>query len=182
MKYKFSKILRKYNGSELKPLFAYTNHQLHGNSIVSFIGACDVSPEHMIDAEDFVVNAKIKADLMLHFIVEIFTQNLMTAVALQRLLVVIAQNLLREKGHDLQRSGDDLYFEKKKLSVSIASTSAVSSMIHLGLNISNNGTPVETCALSDFKIEPIQFANELLKKFSEEYISIVEATQKVKPL
>lgn len=182
MKYKFIENKINYNGSELKPLYSYVQHKLHGDSIVSFIGACDVDLEHMVDAEDFVVDAKIKSDEMLHFIVEMFNQNLTTAVSLQRLLVAIAQNLLLEKGNKLQRTGDDLYFAEKKLSVSIASCSAVSSQIHLGINIENTGTPVPTCALKDFSIEPVEFSKELMKRFSEEYVSIIEATQKVKPL
>ncbi len=182
MKYKFISEQINYDGSELKPLYAYVNHKLHGDSIVSFIGSCNVSLEHMVDAEDFVVDAKIQSNKMLHFIVEIFGQNLMTAVSLQRLLVSIAQNLLFEKGHQLNRNGDDLYLGDNKLSVSIASGSPVSSMIHLGLNVGNEGTPVATCALSDFGVDPVRLSNELMQRFSEEYQSIVEATQKVRPL
>ena len=182
MKYKFVKKQINYDGSQLKPLYSYVNHKLHGDSILGFVGSCNVSLEHMVDAEDFVVDAEIKSDKMLHFIVEIFGQTLATAVTQQRLLVAIAQNLLLEKGHTFVRKGDDLYYKNKKLSVSIASCSAVSSMIHLGLNITNTGTPVPTCALSDFKITPSTFAEELMKRFSSEYMSIIEATQKVKPL
>lgn len=182
MKTKFLSKKTNYDGSQLKPLYSYVHHQLHGDSIVAFVGACNVTPEHMVDAEDFVVNAKIASDRMLHFIVEMFGQNLVTAVALQRLLVSIAQNLLLEQGHLLVRMGDDLYFKKKKLSVSIASISTVSSQIHLGLNIDNTGTPVPTCALSDFSVKPAKFARELLARFAAEYASIIEATQKVRPL
>lgn len=172
-----------YDGSALSPLYGYLKHGVHGDSIISFIGACDVSLEHMIDAEDFVVGAKIKSDKMLHLIVEIFGQNLMTAVSLQRLLVSIVQDLIPQK---LRREGDDLYLDSSKgamkLSVSIASVSAVSAMIHLGLNIKNDGTPVPTCCLEELKMDPKQFALDLMKKFSDEYASIVEATQKVHPL
>lgn len=182
MKYKYIKENINYDGSQLKPLYAYVHHKLHGDSILAFSGACDVSLENMVDAEDFVVQAKIKSDKMLHFIVEIFNQSLTTAVSLQRLLVSLVQNILLESGHRLRREGDDLYFQDKKLSVSIASCSAVSVMIHLGINIENSGTPVPTCALSDFKIQPEKFANDIMIKFSEEFESIVAATQKVKPL
>lgn len=172
-----------YDGSALAPLYGYIQHKVHGDSIVAFIGSCDVSLDHMIDAEDFVVSAQIKSDHMLHFIVEIFGQNLMTAVSLQRLLVSIAQNILPPK---LRRQGDDLFLDAPqgplKLSVSIASVSAVSAMIHLGLNIKNEGTPVPTCCLQDLGVEPKTFALELMQKFSSEYISIIEATQKVHPL
>jgi len=183
MKTFFSDKKHDYDGSALSPLFGYLNHKIHGDSIIAFTGACDVSLEHMIDAEDFVVSAKIKSDSMLHFIVEMFGQNLMTAVSLQRLLVSIAQNILPQ---NLRRDGDDLYIDDTKgtfkLSVSIASVSAVSAMIHLGLNIKNDGTPVPTCCLQELGVDPKTFALQLMQKFSEEYVSIVGATQKVHPL
>lgn len=183
MKTFFSDKKYDYDGSALSPLFSYLNYKIHGDSIVAFIGACDVSLDHMIDAEDFVVNAQIKSDVMLHFIVEMFGQNLMTAVSLQRLLVSIAQRILPQK---LRRDGDDLFLDGSKgslkLSVSIASVSAVSSMIHLGINVKNDGTPVPTCSLQDLSVDPKSFALELMKQFSEEYQSIVGATQKVHPL
>lgn len=179
MKTAFIKNKIKYDGSQLKPLYGYIQHKVHGDSIIAFIGPCDVTLEHMVDAEDLVVKAKIKSDKMLHFIIELFGQNLMTAVSLQRLLVSLAQNILNK---NLVREGDDLYLKNKKLSVSIASCSVVSSMIHLGINVSNEGTPVATCSLQDLSIDPIIFAGKLMKQFSKEYISIIEATQKVKPL
>ena len=182
MKTKFIEQKIKYDGAQLKPLYAYTQHKVTGDSIISFVGECDVSLEHMVDAEDFIVDAKIQSQSMLHFIVEVFNQNIFTAVSLQRLLVSIAQNLLLEKKQRLIRKGDDLYSGSKKLSVSIASVSTVSAMIHLGLNISNEGTPVETCALSDFGLDAKQFSLELMQLFSNEFISIFEATQKVRPL
>ncbi|MGZ3692499.1 MAG: DUF366 family protein [Pseudobdellovibrio sp.] len=182
MKTQFIEKTIHYNGAQLKPLYAYVHHKTAGNSIVSFRGSCNVTLEHMVDAEDFVVNAEIKSDNMLHFIVEIFNKDMIAIVALQRLLVAIAQNILLQKGVAVIREGDDLYVDKKKLSVSIASGSAVSTMIHLGLNIENKGTPVPTCALNDFGLDAREFSLQLMKDFSLEFNSIVEATQKVKPL
>lgn len=171
-----------YDGSQLKPLYAYVHHQLAGDSIVAFEGSCNVSLDHMVDMEDLVVKAEIKSDHMLHFIIETFPVNLLATVSLQRLLVAITQNILLRSGHNLQRSGDDLYWNEKKLSISIASNSAVSNMIHFGLNIENTGTPVPTCCLKDFGLDPKAFARIVMSEFSAEYSSIVEATQKVKPL
>ncbi|MBC7465431.1 MAG: DUF366 family protein [Bdellovibrio sp.] len=191
MKKKFISKKINYDGGQLKPLYAYVNHKLHGDSIVAFIGACDVGFGEMVDAEDLVAGAQIKSDLMLHFIIEMFNQNLMTAVSLQRLIVSIAQNILNStapqlKSAKLRRSGDDLYLDRGskafKLSISIASISPVSSMIHFALNITNDGTPVPTCSLKDLGVDPKSFAEKVLTAFSEEYISIVEATQKVRPL
>lgn len=171
-----------YDGSQLKPLYAYMNHGLHGDSILAFAGSCNVSWEHMIDGEDLRARSEIKADSMLHFIVEMFPAHLPSAVTAQRLLVAIARELFQEKGVVLKRSGDDLYHGEKKLSVSIASVSAVSAMIHLGINIENSGTPVKTCALSDFSLNTQVFAEELMSTFVSEFKSIQAATKKVRPL
>jgi hypothetical protein len=191
MKAKFITKKINYDGAQLKPLYAYMNHGLHGDSIVAFVGGCNVGFAEMVDAEDLVAHAEIKSDQMLHFIIEMFNQNLVTAVSLQRLIVSIAQNILNStssslKNKKLRRSGDDLYLDngKKslKLSISIASISPVSSMIHFALNITNQGTPVPTCSLEDLKLNAKDFATRLMKEFSDEYISIIEATQKVRPL
>lgn len=182
MKTKFIENQINYDGSQLKPLYAYVNHKVNGDSIVAFEGTCNVTLDHMVDMEDLVVKAEIKSDHMLHFIIETFPANLMATVSLQRLLVSIAQNILLRSGHNLRRSGDDLYSDEKKLSISIASNSAVSNLIHFGVNVENKGTPVPTCCLKDFSLDSKAFAVVLMNEFSAEYTSIVEATQKVKPL
>lgn len=191
MKSKFVTTKINYDGSQLQPLYAYLNHKLHGDSVVAFTGACNISFANMIDGEDIVSKSKIEGDQMLHFIIEIFNQNLMTAVSLQRLFASVALSIINAssviaKANPLTRSGDDLYLTLKgksyKLSISIASVSPVSAMIHFAVNISNAGTPVKTCSLQDLKLNPKSFAEDLMKRFSEEYISIVEATQKVRPL
>jgi uncharacterized protein len=172
-----------YDGAQLKPLYAYLNHQVKGHSVIAFTGACDVSFEHMVDMEDLVELSPIKSDNMLHLIVEIFDSSLLAAVSLQRLLASIIQSALFEKtGKTVVREGDDIYWEGKKLSVSIASRSAVSLMIHFGMNIDNTGTPVLTCCLKDFGLDAKSFANEVMRLFAAEFDSILEATQKVKPL
>ena len=76
----------KYDGSQLQSLFAYLNHQILGDSIVSWVGPCDVTFDHMVDGEDLLQKAEIKADKMLHFIVEKFDIKLFSGVCLQRLL------------------------------------------------------------------------------------------------
>lgn len=191
MKTKFITSKINYDGSQLHPLYAYLNHKLQGDSIIAFTGACNISFANMVDAEDIVAHAKIAGDEMLHFIIEIFNQDLMTAVCLQRLLAATALSILNSSSdialsNSLTRSGDDLYLSLKgkahKLSISIASVSPVSAMIHFAVNLTNDGTPVKTCSLQDLKLKPKAFASAVMKHFSEEYISIVEATQKVRPL
>lgn len=179
-----------YDGSQLRPLFAYENFKIEGPSIVSWVGACHVSLQHMVDFEDKIVKAKIKSELMLHFIVEIFPAQLLSAVALQRLLATIVKTELeilifkKNKTSKVQfvRKGDDLFWESHKLSISIASSSAVSSQIHFAVNITNAGTPVKTCALNDWKVNPSELAKRVSDAFANEFVDIVFATQKVKPL
>lgn len=172
-----------YDGTQLRSLFAYLNFQLLGNSIVSFRGECNVSLDHMVDGEDLLQNAQICGSDMLHFIFEIFDEKLITGVLVQRLFASLVQNkitLKTNKKFSLTRDGDDLYWDSKKLSISIATHSPQSILVHFAMNISNEGTPVPTCSLSDFGIEPMEFAKELLIDFSEEFKNIQEATWKVK--
>ena len=176
----------KYDGSQLRPLFCYENFQIRGDAIVSWVGMCDVSLNHMVDFEDKLVKAKIKSDLMLHFIVEYFHSDLFSAVVVQRLfacqLIVELEKMIELDSVKFVRRGDDIYCGKKKLSISIASCSAVSNQIHFAVNVVNQGTPVLTCALLDWKINPKDLSNAVMKSFSKEFEDIIFATQKVKPL
>ena len=79
----------------------------------------------------------------------------------------------------LRREGDDIYWGEKKLNISIATVSPVSALIHFAINIVNEGTPVATCALQDFNIEPQMFAEKILTALKAELESMDEATQKV---
>ena len=187
MKTKFINKKFAYTGDQLHPHFAYENHGLLGNSIVSWVGACDIPFTNMVDLEDILAKSPIRGGLMLHFIVEVFNQSLFSAVALQRLMASIVkdemQNLISKKNPvTLVRDGDDIFWDDKKISISIASISVVSTQIHFAVNVNNKNTPVKTAALDDFKIDAEKFAKIILKKFSNEFLSIEKATQKVRPL
>lgn len=176
-----------YDGTQLHSLWAYLNHNKLGPSVVSWVGPCQIEPVHMVDGEDLNAGAIIQGSLMLHFVIELFDRDLAFAVALQRLFVAIAKDELNSKAKILQakplrQSGDDLYWGSRKLSISIATVSPVSQMIHMALNVSNEGTPVPTCSLRDFKVAPRPLALRLMKSWSEEYSSIITATQKVRPV
>jgi hypothetical protein len=53
-------------------------------------------------------------------------------------------------------------------------------LIHFAMNISNEGTPVPTCSLEDFGLNPSSVARDLMDLFSKEFGGIQEATWKVK--
>ncbi len=174
----------KYDGQQLAPLYNYLEHGVLGDSVVSWVGACDIPFEHMIDGEDIREAAKIAGDEMLHLVFELFQFPLSSAVAFQRLLGEILILLIQEKGSqkvELKRRGDDVFWGDKKLNISIATCSQTSSLIHYGVNVTNSGTPVETCALSDFGItKPEEFAQSFMDACKAEYHSLKRAMVKVR--
>lgn len=173
----------KYDGSQLAPLRSYLKFNLLGDSVISWLGPCDVSVENMLDGEDLIAKEKICSDMMLHFAFEIFGQNLATGVFLQRLFASICKDEIeKQSGVSLLRKGDDLYFKNKKLSISIAAPSVNSVLVHFAMNVTTDGTPVPTCCLEDFKIDAKSLAKILMDKVTKEYVSIKEATMKVRSL
>jgi uncharacterized protein len=172
----------KYDGSQLQSLFAYLEHEIMGDSCVAWRGSCDVSLEHMVDGEDLLEEAKICGSDMIHFIMEIFDRELMSGVLLQRLMASIVKDVLQElapKFH-LVRIGDDLYLGQKKLSISIATKSPTSTLVHFAVNVSTKGTPVPTVGLSDLKVDVKKFAHLCLTRLELEYVSSLNATRKVR--
>ena len=176
---------QQYDGTQLRPLYAYMETGLLGPSVLCFRGPCAIPFEHMVDGEDVRSESAIQGGDMLHFIIEFFHQNLFSAVAFQRLIADLASRAVNEISAGavkMKRDGDDLYFEDRKFSISIASVSPVSQMIHFAVNITNENTPVKTCALADFNINHTEFGDILLRFIAAEFTTIIEATQKVRPL
>lgn len=172
-----------YDGTQLSSLWAYRTFGLLGDSIVGFRGPCCVEFTHMVDIEDLKARSPIYGSDMLHFIIEHFDHDLEKAVLRQRLLVAITKDLLEKQGVSLQRTGDDLYFQGRKLSISIATATPVSTMIHLALNISTEGTPVPTAGLVEMGFHPEQvpvLAKEIGQAYAQEMQSILEARCKVR--
>jgi len=169
-----------YSGKELRSLFLYEN-DLKGNGILSWEGSCDVKVDSMVDMEDKINNDHIYSESMLHFLGEFFHKDIFYGIFVQRLFGEHSKSLLKEmSGKEFVRQGDDLYFENKKLNVSIATVSPVSSLVHFAINISSENTPVETIGLKDLGVDSKEFALKLLNNMKKELISIEEASYKVK--
>jgi len=186
MKSKFLSTQEFYDGTQLRSLFAYLQHGVLGDSIVAWIGPCNVSLDHMVDGEDLRAQAQIRGEQMVHFIVEMFDCSLLAAVNAQRLLASIVMENLRslspnkELALKLRRDGDDIFADNNKLSISIATVSPSSALIHFAVNVINEGTPVPTLCLKDLKVDEKKFAETILASFEKEMTSIKQATQKVK--
>lgn len=172
----------KYIGSQLAPHWIYKNFKLQGDAIVAFIGECEVALTEMVDIEDVINNEPIYSKSMLSFITEQFNVNLVEGVFRQRLLICIIKELLEARGIFVVRNGDDLMIDGRKLSVSIATKSTTSILIHTGLNILSEGAPVKASGLtSELGISDIkEFALEVMKRYSEELEDINLASTKVR--
>jgi len=139
-----------YDGTQLSSLWAFRNFGLQGDSIVSFQGPCRVNISEMVDLEDVKNNAPIYSEKMLHFIIEHFDLDLEKTIFRQRLFIAIIKDAVqRFTGTVLSRDGDDLFHLDKKLSVSIATLTPVSTMIHTALNILSDNVPVPAVGLAE---------------------------------
>ena len=182
MKYKFIDENIKYIGSHLAPHWIYKNFKIQGDAIVAFIGECEVKLTEMVDIEDVINDEPIYSKNMLSFISEQFGINLVEGVFRQRLLICIIKELLEERGVFVVRKGDDLMINGGKLSVSIATKSITSVLIHTGLNIISEGAPVKATGLTDDLgfTDVKEFAIEIMKRYSDEIDDICLAATKVR--
>ncbi len=172
----------KYEGWQLAPHWIYKNFKIQGDAAVAFIGECEVKLTEMVDIEDVINNEPIYSKSMLSIITEQFNVDLVEGVFRQRLLICIIKEALEKRGFKITRNGDDLFFEGKKLTVSIATKSMTSILIHTGINIDSEGAPVKASGLtSELGIKDIKdFAKEVLNKYSEEIDDIIMASTKVR--
>lgn len=172
----------KYIGSQLAPHWIYNNFKIQGDAIVAFCGECEVKLTEMVDIEDVINNEPIYSKYMLSFITEQFNIELVEGVLRQRLLITTIKEVLESKGFNVKRDGDDLFVNDKKLSVSIATKSLTSVLIHTGINILSQGAPIEVSGLeSDLGIKDIkEFALEVMKRYSDEIDDIILASTKVR--
>jgi hypothetical protein len=170
-----------YDGTPLESLWAYRRFGLRGDSIVAFAGPCDIPPERIVDWEDRLAGARIYSPMMLHFIVEHFELALDKGIWRQRLLAAMTRDLLadRTKGA-IRRDGDDLFDGDRKLSISIATLTPVSTKIHFGVNIRAEGAPVPAKGLADYGVDPAAFAQGVLGAYAAECDSVGAARAKVR--
>ncbi len=69
----------------------------------------------------------------------------------------------------------------RKLSVSIATLSPVSALIHAGINVSTEGTPVQTASLEMLGIDPVEYTNWVGDNFARDFEKVLMACTKAKP-
>jgi len=152
----------------------------------------------MIDAEDVVKNDPIWSDDAINIIAELPFTNIVAGVALQRLMIrVIAELISVTHTSDclFYTDGDDIMsvsrdnLTRKKYSVSIATQSSTSTLIHIGLNITA-GKKAPNFAGSLSEVFPYwittpdgvsTFCSSLAPKLKNELNDLYSATVKVLP-
>ena len=180
-----------YDGTQLRSLYAYSEYDVQGDSILAFRGPCRVGVENLVDMEDRKNHAEITSEEMAHFLVELFDSDLDRAVIMQRLFLCVVKDVIEELKPELfiVRKGDDLYIEveveegeeeNRKLTVSVATASPVSTLIHVGINVSSDNTPVPTLGLEDLDVPVDDFILKVLQGFINEIKGIEEARCKVR--
>lgn len=184
LKTKFIPQIIDYDGSQISSHWIFKNFNLIGDVLISFRGKCEVNFEKMLDLINLKKKSPISSEDMLHFLGEFFERDLVKGIFLQRLLIITMKETLEKlkKGIFIQREGNDLYFKKKKLTISIATLSPISILIHAGINIKSKNTPIPTLGLEDLELEYKSFSEEVLKKFKEELESIYRDRSKVRPV
>jgi len=168
-----------YTGPQLRSLYLYEKG-LKGNGMISWVGSCDVKTPDLVDAEDRVTNDFIKSKEMVHFLAEFFHRDVFFGICVQRLMAEIVIDVLSKlSDQKFERRGDDVYCQSKKLNVSIATVSAVSSLIHFGVNVDSEGAPVEAVGLKDLGVDAKAFAEQVLSLVQKEVDEIYGASVKV---
>ena len=175
-----------YDGTQLRPHFLRETFGLDGDVAVAFRGACSVTGDALVDLADREAGLFIHSRDMIHLLVERFDADLPLAIALQRLLASQVADRIRERlapplAATVTRRGDDVFVGEGKLTVSIATVSPVSTLIHLGINVDDRDTPVPTAALGPLGIDPGEFSHNLLQAFAREVEDMIVARCKVRP-
>lgn len=166
-----------YDGSQLRSHWIYEATGEAGDAVAWFVGPCQVSSDALVDLSDRRAGSEIRAAAMLHFLAEHFDPDLARAILRQRLLVAIAAETLRGMASvAIERRGDDLFVADRKLSVSIATVSPVSALVHLGINVDPAGAPVPAVGLAQLGIDSSRAAEEIAARYAEE-IEDMQATQ-----
>jgi hypothetical protein len=171
-----------YDGSQLRAHWLLARFGVAGDAAVAFRGPCRVRGDEMADLAD-LDGPGIAGDDMVHVVWESFAApDLLLAVHRQRLLTAQAREVLASLAppHAVRRDGDDLWVGGGKLSISIATVTPVSSVIHFAVNATPGGAPVATATLQQLGVEPRTFGEALLAALAGEQASIATARAKVR--
>lgn len=168
-----------YTGVELRSGWVASRTGLSGDAAAAFVGPCHVPNQHLVDMDDVRAGSFIRAASMAHVIAE-HACALEVAILRQRVLVAILGELVTARGNRVHRDGDDLYYDGRKLTVSIAAPSSSTCLIHLGVNVDPRGAPVAAVGLAELGMEPRATLADLLTRYDRELATMAHARGKVR--
>lgn len=168
-----------YSGKELRSGWVAGRTGCGPDAAAGFIGPCHVANEDLVDLDDARAGTFIAAARMVHVIAELKC-DIDAAVARQRLLVALLCECLEERDRPVRRDGDDVYYDDRKLTVSIAAPAADTCLIHLGINVDPDGAPVAAVGLAEMGIDPGELLASLLERFGAEMKACTYAAGKVR--
>lgn len=171
-----------YRGPELRTGFVAERTGLAGDAAAVFIGPCRVATGDLVDLDDARAGETIVAARMLHVIVEHPGADLTSTVLRQRIMVAILCDILRGHGVTAERSGDDVFVDGRKLTVSIAAPGPAGCAIHLGINVDPDGAPVPAVGLAELGVNEAHLGEELMTAYKREIESAAYAENKVRPI
>ncbi|MDH3216629.1 MAG: DUF366 family protein [Candidatus Krumholzibacteria bacterium] len=180
--YKVLEVETPYTGKELRSGWVLEQTGLRGDAAAAFLGPCRVVNEDLVDLDDARAGTYIESAAMAHVLIEHPQCRLDTGVLRQRMLVCLLCEILGERNLGVRRQGDDIYFDSRKLTVSIAAPSSRSTVIHLGINIRPEGAPVPAVGLDEMKIDARELLTDLLGRYGEELESCRHAQTKVRTI
>jgi len=183
MKLVFLEQPERYDGRQLATSFLDRHAAGETDAMVLFLGEADVPREHLVDLEDAEAGAVIWSPLMAHAIVEHRGLSLSEAVWRQRVLVRLAAEWVTSRsGAPVAVRGNDLFVREGKLSVSVATRSPRGALLHFGVNVETEGTPVRAAGLRDLRLPPREYLAAIGRLYTEELASAAHAAGKVRPV
>lgn len=174
-----------YDGTQLSSHFLLREFGLLGDAIAAFQGACRVSLGRMVDLLDVRERSPIRARRMLHFVAEHFEVDLERAILRQHLLAaaLLEELAMATRGRaGARRRGNDVLVGDRKLSVSIATRSPVSTLVHLGVNVDPAGAPVPAIGLRELGVDAEALGRRLLARYAEDAAVAARSRVKVRPV
>lgn len=157
----------KFTGEQLLSHWAYKNYDLLGDSIIAFVGPCEIEENYIVVLDHWKKKSPIYSENMLHLVIEHFDLDMEKAILRQKLLVAILKDKLNHRlgGDVLQRWGDDIYDGDAKLTISAIVRTPVSTKIHMGINISAKNVPVKAIGLEDYGVDPFEIGQVAMNQY-----------------
>jgi hypothetical protein len=172
-----------YDGTQLSTSFLDEHAPGETDAVVLFTGEADVDVEHLVDLEDAEAGAFIWSPRMAHAVLEHREVDLPEGTWRLHLLVRLAASWIASRaGVAVEVRGDDMYVGHGKLSVAVATRSPRGCLMHVGVNIETEGTPVPTAGLADLRIPSREFLGALARLYDDELVSVAHAAAKVRPV